>query len=135
MQITRTTCTRVAKSKWFLPLFATTLGAVTLAAEWIGGDLHGGLISFAILAGFGAVFLLGGRSETIRGLRGDGRDERFRQIDLHATALAGFAVIVAIIIAFLVELARGHSGNPYAWLGAIGGLTYIAAIIIFRIRG
>jgi hypothetical protein len=135
MQVTRTTCTRVARSKWFLPLFAVALGAVTLAAEWIGGDLHGGLISFAIVAGFGLLVLLGGRSETIRGLRGDGRDERFRQIDIHATALAGLAVIVAIIVAFLVELARGHNGNPYSWLGAIGGLTYLAAIVIFRIRG
>jgi hypothetical protein len=135
MQIAKTTCTRVSKSKWFLPLFAAALGAVTLAAEWIGGDLRGGLISFAILAGAGLLFLLGGRSETIRGLRGDSRDERFRQIDIHATALAGLAVIGAIIIAFLVELARGHNGNPYGWLGAIGGLTYIAAIIIFRIRG
>src|SRR5262245_24901036 len=88
-----------------------------------------GLISFAILAGAGALFLLGGRSETIRGLRGDGRDERFRQIDIHATALAGLAIILAIIIAFLVELALGHNGSPYTWLGAIGGLTYIAAII------
>jgi hypothetical protein len=105
-----------------------------LAAEWIGGDLCG-LISFAILAGAGLLFLVGGRSETIRGLRGDGRDERFRRIDIHATALAGLAVIGAIIIAFLVELARGHNGNLDGWLGAIGGLTYIAAIIIFRIRG
>jgi hypothetical protein len=135
MQTAKTTCTRVSKSKWFLPLFAAALGAVTLGAEWIGGDLRGGLISFAILAGFGVLFLLGGRSETIRGLRGDGRDERFREIDIHATALAGLAVISAIIIAFLVELARGHDGSPYTWLGAIGGLTYIVAIIIFRIRG
>jgi hypothetical protein len=84
---------------------------------------------------FGALILFGGRSETIRGLRGDGRDERFRQIDIHATALAGLAVIRAIIIAFMVELARGHSGSPYAWLGAIAGLTYLVAVIVFRIRG
>jgi hypothetical protein len=103
--------------------------------QWIGGDPRSGLVSFAILAGVGALVLLGGRSETIRRLRGDGSDERFRQIDIHATALAGLAVIVAIIVAFLVELARGHNGNPYAWLGAIGGVTYIAAIIIFRFRG
>ena len=135
MHITRTTCNHIAKSKWSLPLFAVGLGVVTLAAEWIGGDLRGGLISFAILAGAGALFLLGGRSETIRGLRGDGRDERFRQIDIHATALAGLAVIGAVIIGFLVEIARGHDGNPYAWLGAIGGITYVAAIIVFRIRG
>ena len=87
------------------------------------------------MTAFGALLLLGGRSETIRGLRGDGRDERFRQIDIHATALAGLAVIIAIIIAFVIELARGHSGSPYAWLGAIGGLTYLIAIVIFRIRG
>ena len=69
------------------------------------------------------------------GLRGDGRDERFRQIDIHATAVAGLAVISAIIIAFVVELARGHSGNPYGWLGAIAGLAYLAAIVVFRLRG
>ena len=87
------------------------------------------------MAAFGALVLLGGRSETIRGLRGDGRDERFRQIDIHATAIAGLVVISAIIIAFVVEVARGHSGSPYAWLGAIAGLAYLAAVIVFRMRG
>ena len=126
---------QITKTKWFLPLFAVALGAIVFTAQWIGGDPHSGLVSFAILAGAGLLLLLGGRSETIRGLRGDGRDERFRMIDIHATALAGLAVITAVIIAFLVEVARGHNGNPYTWLAAIGGITYIAAIIIFRIRG
>jgi hypothetical protein len=126
---------RIGKSKWFLPAFCVTLGLVVFAAQWIGGDARSGLVSFAILAGFGLLILLGGRSETVRGLRGDGRDERFRTIDIHATALAGLAVIVAVIVGFLVELARGHDGNPYAWLGAIGGVTYLVAIVVFRIRG
>jgi hypothetical protein len=126
---------RVTRSKWFVPLLSVALGTVVFAAQWIGGDPGSGLVSFGILAGFGALILLGGRSETIRGLRGDGRDERFRMIDIHATALAGLAVILAIIVAFIVELANGHSGNPYGWLGAIGGLTYLVAIVIFRIRG
>jgi hypothetical protein len=126
---------RVTKSKWFLPLFAVALGIVVFVAQWIGGDPVSGLESLAILTAFGAVFLFGGRSETIRGLRGDGRDERFRRMDVHATALAGLAVISAVIIAFIVELARGHSGSPYGWLGAIGGVTYLIAIVVFRIRG
>jgi hypothetical protein len=108
---------------------------VVFAAQWIGGDPGSGLVSLGIMTGFGALILLGGRSETIRGLRGDGRDERFRQIDIHASALAGLAVISAIIVAFIIELARGHSGNPYGWLGAIGGLTYVVAIVVFRMRG
>jgi hypothetical protein len=123
------------KSKWFMPMFAVTLAVIVFVAQWIGGDPHSGLVSFAILAGCGVLILLGGRSETIRGLRGDGNDERFRRIDIHATALAGLAVITAIIVAFLVELARGRNGNPYGWLGAIGGFTYLAAIILFRVRG
>ena len=126
---------RVTRSRWFLPLFAVALGVVVFVAQWIGGDPGSGLVSFAIVAGFGLLVLLGGRSETIRGLRGDGRDERFRQIDIHATAIAGLAVILAVIIAFVVELARGHNGEPYTWLGAIGGLAYIAAVIAMRIRG
>jgi hypothetical protein len=126
---------QITRSKWFQPVLAVVLGLLVFVAQWIGGDPGSGLASFAILAGAGLVLLLGGRSETIRGLRGDGRDERFRQIDIHATALAGIAVITAVIIAFLVELARGHNGDPYGWLGAIGGITYIVAVIIFRIRG
>ena len=126
---------RISRSKWFLPLFAVALGLLVFAAQWIGGNPGSGLVSLAILTAFGALILVGGRSETIRGLRGDGRDERFRQIDIHATAFAGLAVITAIIVAFVVELARGHDGNPYGWLGAIAGLAYLVAVIVFRIRG
>jgi Flp pilus assembly protein protease CpaA len=126
---------RMARSKWFVPLFAVALGIVIFVAQWIGGSPLSGLGSLAIMTGFGVLLLFGGRSETIRGLRGDGRDERFRQIDIHATAVAGLAVISAIIVAFVVELARGHNGSPYTWLGAIAGLAYLVAIIVFRLRG
>jgi hypothetical protein len=40
-----------------------------------------------------------------------------------------------VFIAFVIDLARGHSGAPYSWLGAIGGLAYTAAIVVLRIRG
>jgi hypothetical protein len=59
------------------------------------------------MAGFGLFILLAGRSETIRGLRGDGRDERFAQIDLRATAVAGLVLIVTLIVAWLTEIAQG----------------------------
>jgi hypothetical protein len=125
----------MCRSKWFLPGFAVALGIVVFAAQWIGGDPRGGLVSLGIMTAFGALVLFGGRSETIRGLRGDGRDERFRRIDIHATAISGIAVISAIIIAFVVELARGHSGSPYGWLGAIAGIAYLLAVAFMRMRG
>jgi hypothetical protein len=126
---------QMTRSKWFLPLFSVALGFVLLAALWIGGNPRSGLESLAIMTAFGALILFGGRSETIRGLRGDGRAERFRQIDINATALAGMVVLSAIIIAFIVEVARGHDGSPYSWLGAIGGLAYLIAVVALRMRG
>lgn len=126
---------QMTRSKWFLPVLSVALGFVMLAAMWIGGDLSTGLQSLAIMTVFGALILFGGRSETVRGLRGDGRDERFRQIDIHATAFAGIVVLSAIIVAFIVEVARGHEGTPYSWLGAIGGLSYLLAVIGLRLRG
>jgi len=129
-------CSRgITRSKWFLPAFSLVLGLVMLAVSWLGGSLGQGLISLAVLAAFGLIILLAGRSETVRGLRGDGRDERFAQIDLQATALSGLAVIVALIVAWLVATARGQSGSPYGWLLAIAGLTYVLAVAWFRWRG
>jgi membrane protease YdiL (CAAX protease family) len=126
---------QMARSKWFLPLFSVTLGMVMLVAMWIGGNPGLGLQSLTIMTVFGALILFGGRSETIRGLRGDGRDERFRQMDIHATALAGIVVLTAIIVAFIVEVTRGQDGMPYSWLGAIGGLSYLIAVVALRLRG
>jgi len=34
----------------------------------------------------------------------------------------------------LVEIAQGHSGSPYDWLCAVGGLAYLLAVA-FRWRG
>lgn len=82
----------------------------------------------------GAVFLLGGRSETIRGLRGDGRDERFALMDLRATAFGGTVALGAALVATMVELARGQDGQPYAWIAALGGLAYLVAILWLRWR-
>ena len=119
---------------WFMTAFCVLLGAIMLGAFWIGGHLDEGLSSLAVMVVLGLVFLAGGRSDTIRGLRGDGRDERFAAIDLTATAVTGFVLVLAVIVGFLVEVARGHSGSPYAWLGALGGLSYIVAVAVLRWR-
>jgi len=84
---------KVTRTEWFLPAFSVTLGLVMLTAQWSAGNRDSGLGSLGIMVAFGALVLFGGPSETIRGLRSDGRDERFRELDIHATAFAGLAVI------------------------------------------
>ena len=124
----------VTRSRWWMPGFCLFLGAVMLAAFAIGGDVVSGLVCFGIMAALGLVCLLGVRSETLQGLSGPGRDERWAMIDVHATALAGLAVILAIIGGWLYEVASGRDGNPYTWLGAVGGLAYILAVAVLRRR-
>jgi hypothetical protein len=38
-------------------------------------------------------------------------------------------------VGWLVATAHGQNGNPYGWLLAIGGLTYLLAFAFFRWRG
>jgi hypothetical protein len=122
------------RSRWWMPAFSLFLGALALAAMWIGGERDDGLRSLVIFVLLAAVFAFGGRSETVSGLGGPGRDERWAMIDLRATAIAGTVVIVAVLGAWLWELAHGDDGSPYAALGAVGGLAYILAVAFLRRR-
>jgi hypothetical protein len=125
----------LARSKWFSPSFCAGLGLVIPAVSWLGGHPGQGGVSLGVMAAFGVFILLAGRSETIRGLRGDGRDERFARIDVGATAFSGLVLLVALMVACLVEIARGQSGGPYGWFLALGGLAYVLAVAFFRWRG
>lgn len=121
--------------KWALPLLCVAFGAVSFTAEAVSNHAGRGLGELAIMVAFGAAILLGGRSETIRGLRGDGRDERFAAMDLRATAFTGMVLIIAVLVAFTVQLAQDRPGTPYSWLGAIGGVAYLVAVVWQRVRG
>jgi hypothetical protein len=81
-----------------------------------------------------ALFLFGSRSETLRGLGGPGRDERWAMIDTRATAFAGAVLIGAVIALWLWEVAHGRDANPYAPLGAVAGLAYVVAVAWLRWR-
>ncbi len=119
---------------WSLPVFSALLGVGFLVAFWIGDNPRQGVESMLILFGVGAIFLVGGRSETIRGLRGDGRDEYWRTLDLTATALCGIVLISVVIGMCFWEWAHGRDGTPYSQLGAVAGVAYLLALIGLRLR-
>ena len=121
-------------SRWWMPLFSLALGAAMFVAFTIGDDPGGGVFSFGVMAAVAALFFFGGRSETLRGLGGPGRDERWAAIDLRASMFAGMVVLGVIIGAFMWEIANGDDGSPYAQLGALGGVAYIAAVAFLRWR-
>jgi hypothetical protein len=124
------------RATYWTTLAVGLLGGVALGVgALVGGHPVLGLIAFTIMALFTAALgLLARHSETIKGLL-DRRDERISSIDLRATAASGGVTIVAIVVGAVVELAHGHDGSPFIWLGAVAGLSYLAAVLVLRARG
>ena len=121
---------------WALPALCLLSGIGYLIAFSIGGNLQLGLEAFGVMIASGiGLLVFGGRSETIRGLGGADRDERFAMLDLRATAYTALVLIVAILGGFMYEVAKGHSGSPYLWLGVLTGVTYLTCIAVLRFRG
>jgi hypothetical protein len=129
------TTTRERLRFWSTPAVSLAIGVGYFAAASAGGHRGQGVFMFSVMAvaAVGSV-LFARRSETVRGLMDHG-DERLANIDVTATAAAGMALIVAVLVAFWVDLARGGDGMPYAWLGAIAGVAYLVAVIVMRVRG
>lgn len=126
---------RPSRYRWGTTAVGIAIGLAYLIAGWLGDNLAFGLFGLAVMLVSTLTFLILGRySETAAGLL-DHRDERINRIDGQATAISGLSVITAVIIGFVVDIAGGGDGSPYAALGAIGGLSYLAAIVYYRVRG
>src|SRR3954469_9906234 len=122
------------KSWWLLPLIYVALGVVILVAQAISGDIRSGIVWFAVMVGIAALYALGGKYEVIRQARGDFEDERDASINRKAMAATGTTLVIVLTACIVFELVRGNNPSPYSNLMAIGGATYIAALLIQRYR-
>jgi high-affinity Fe2+/Pb2+ permease len=119
---------------WAIPAVAALFGLAYLTAGVLSGDLYFGVAGLALMLAVGALFVVATRhSETARGLM-DRRDERINAIDRDASLVAGMTVLLAVLVMFVVDIARGGSGSPYWQLGALGGLTYLLSLLWYRSR-
>src|SRR5689334_6695301 len=97
------TTTRTSRKYLATPIFGVAMGVVYLVALSVAGQPVWGVLALAIMVAFsGALLLARRRSETVKGLL-DHRDERISAIDLRASA-----VIAVILVAFVVQIARGQ---------------------------
>jgi hypothetical protein len=125
---------KAALSTLYVPGVAILIGVAYFVAGLVGDDPRFGVIGLAtMVAVAGAWVVLARYSETVKGLM-DRKDERIRGIDKDASLFAGWVLIVAVIGAFVVQVARGAATSPFSELGAVAGVAYIGAVIVLRLR-
>ena len=109
-------------------------GAIAIGV-WSSGD-HGfavGLGVFYVLAALGCYAWSAGSGDVAAIMRVGG-DERQRMMDRQATLIAGVAVLLCCFVGAVVDLAGGGDGNPFAWLLAVAGGTYVLALAWIKRR-
>jgi hypothetical protein len=122
------------QARWWLPVWCLGVGIVIAGAQALGGDEGLAAITFALFVLTAAAFGIAERSETLRGLGGSEGDERFAGIERSAMAFAGRIMALAVIVGWVVELARGNDGIQYAWVLGAGTIAYLAAAVVLRRR-
>jgi len=119
---------------WATPALSLLFGLAFLLAFMLGGHPVAGAIALVLMLVLAAASLVLGRySETMRGLM-DRRDERIVSLDQRAVNGAAMVLLLVLIGATIEEVARGHSGAPFTWLAAVFGLTYLATLVVLRLR-
>lgn len=120
--------TKRTKTKLLILAAIFVLGGGNFAATWIRGDHRKALGGLGLIAVIALLLLLADRSQTLRRQLFD-TDERSDEIGIFAGAWAGFALFLVIYVIFLVEFARGHSGEPYYWLSGL----WVGAYVLFAV--
>jgi hypothetical protein len=115
-----------------VPLAVAATAVPIFAAFWIGGRPQLGALWAAVNLAFATVLAFGGRSATVRLLRGDEDDERAIALELRAMTVTAAVVTAALVALFLAAGVRGESGVTYAVLLLLGEATHVVALAVLN---
>ena len=118
----------------WIPLLVAALALPIFVSFWIGGRPQVGAIWACIMVVFAIVVAVGGRSDTIRLLRGDGEDERTLALEFQASAVTAVVLIAALACLFLAAGIRGESGLVYGVLLLLAEATHLGALAVLNRR-
>lgn len=117
---------------WVVPTLVAAVGIPTFLAFWVGGQPELGALWAGVSVVFGLALAVGGRSETLRMLRGNEDDERTMLLEYKATTATGIVLIVALLGLFLASGIRGENGLVYGALLLLGEATHLVALAVLN---
>jgi hypothetical protein len=130
----QTAAAKPRESWWWVPALVAALAIPTFVAFWIGGRPGAGALWASLSVVFALVLAFGGRSETIRLLRGQDDDERAMALELQAAMLTTVALTIALAALFLVAAARGENPIVYGLLLLLAETTHLGALAVLNRR-
>jgi uncharacterized membrane protein len=111
------------------------MGLVYLAVGLASDELAGGLIGLGVMLALVTALAIGSRySDTIALLADDVHEERHVHVHRRAALFTLNILALVIVVAAVVDVARGGSGAPYTWLAAFAGVTYVGAVLALARR-
>ena len=120
--------------RWATPAFGLVMGVVMGGVFLARREPVMAAAAVAILWFYAALLVVGRDHDTI-GLLGAGKqDERTKDIGFKAAAFSSYALIAAILSAWIWELLHGRDGYVFSNLGFIGGTTNLLATLWFKRR-
>jgi protein-S-isoprenylcysteine O-methyltransferase Ste14 len=117
---------------WLVPSLVAAVAAPTFVAFWIGDRPGLGAAWAGASIAFALLLLVGGRSDTIRMLRGEADDERTFTLEYQAMTITAVVLVVALAGLFLAAGVRGESGVTYAALLILAELTHLGALAVLN---
>lgn len=117
-----------------IPALVAAQGLPLLAAFWVGGRPEVGAVWAAVAVAAALVLVVGGRSETIRVIRGELDDERIVALEYRATTVAAVALVAALFALMIVDGLRGETGLTYALLLVLMEATHLTALVVLTRR-
>ncbi len=116
--------------RWWFVAYSLGLGAVVGGAALAGGNTALAVVSLPLFAVFGVIMAV-----TPWGtLRARSQDEREQTIGKEAALVSYYAVVLTVTLSFLVELARGEDGQPWSFIGLVGGFSFLLALTVLSRR-
>ena len=112
-----------------LLVFGVAVWVASVIAHHTGDGVWALGTSVVVAAGLAA----GGRSELVRGLRGDG-DERAMHIQSVTNMIVLNVAALVAVVGSVVEQARGVHSGPWTLACVVGGVVYALVYLVVRTR-
>jgi hypothetical protein len=127
--------TRPARGRLRVPVVMLIGGTGLAVAEAVGYGWHDAIPieAVAVVAAIG-YFLVGGLNNDIGAIYGQQGDERQDMARLRAQALAAQVSMLAVLIGFMVQIARHASTWPFAVIAGVGAAAFVIGLGVYGVH-